>query len=387
MNKPTQNILHTGGDPRALPEFIALRVETGKLSQTGRGDIDWLRVEQLCISLFRLNGMDLQSVAWYTLARAWRAGLAGLCEGLEIATAMMKYQWATLWPNPLPARLAIITWLSTGLQHVLLSLKLTSDDLPLLQRLETQLDQNIETLEKLAQKHLSQLDRLKVQVSSVVNRVQIPQQSATLAISQSESGEANGGQIPSNRYGQDFTPLIYVPRDLTSSALSVSFSFWERSRAFFAGMLVMALFGSMTLWGYELMQPEPGKAQQIAMLAQQITPEQGKHDENWKEAMVATALPPEQMQLWQTAQFRLQRLNAELDSPEFQRTQVMSVPELKARLITIQQPLNDLVPLEELLRQLEKNPYSLVLRGKIEHRIKQDLARYSLILQLDDEEE
>lgn len=390
MIKPSQNILHTGGDPRALPEFIALRHETGKLSHSGRGEVDWLRVEQLSISLFRLNGMDLQSVAWYTLARAWRAGLAGLCEGLEIATAMMKYQWATLWPHPLPARLAIITWLSSGLQHVLRSLKLTPDDLSLLLRLETQLDQNIETLEKLAQKHLSQLDRLKVQVSSAVSRVQSPQQgqqSATLAIPQPEAAGNNGGQIPSNRYGQEFTPLIYVPRDLTSSTLSVSFSFWERSRAFFAGMVVMALFGSMTLWGYELMQPEPGKAQQMAMLAQQVTPEQGRQYKSWKQAAAATALPEEQMQLWQTAQFRLQRLNAELDSPEFQRSQVMSVPELKARLITIQQPLDALVPLEELLRQLEKNPYSLVLRGKIEHRIKQDLARYALILQLDDEEE
>jgi len=390
---PTPNILHTGGDPRALPEFIALRLETGKLGHTGHNEVDWQRVEQLSIALFRRNGMDLQSVAWYTLARAWRAGLAGLCEGLEIVTAMMKYQWSTLWPHPLPARLAIVTWLSTGLQHVLRSMKLTPDDLSLLLRLETQLDQNIETLEKLAQKHLSQLDRLKVQVSSVVNRLQRPEQEpqpTILAEKQAEEPNIDGGQIPSNRYSDDFTPLIYVPRDVTSSTLNVNFSFWERSRSFFAGMIVMALFGMMTLWGYQLMQPVPGKVQRLASLVQQITPQQGKYYKNWQQTIADMALPDEQMLLWQTAHFRLQRLNVELNSTEFQRTQTMSVPELKARLVTIQQPMEALVPVEELLRQLEDNPHSLVLRGKIEHRLKQEIARYALILHqngADEEEE
>lgn len=392
MTTPTPNILRTGGDPRALPEFIALRLEIGKQGHTGRDEVDWLRVEQLAIALFRLNGMDLQSVAWYTLARAWRAGLAGLCEGLEIVTAMMKYQWSTLWPHPLPARLAIVTWLSTGLQHVLLVMKLTQDDLSLLLRLETQLDQNIETLEKLAQKHLSQLDRLKVQVSSAVSRLQRPEQErqpTILAEAQAEKPNMDRGQIPTHRYSDDFTPLIYVPRDVTSSTLNVNFSFWERSRGFFAGMIVMALFGAMALWGYQLIQPVPGKVQRLAHLAQQITPQQGRYYENWQQAITDMALPGEQMQLWRTAHFRLQRLNAELNSPEFQRTQTMSVPELKARLVTIQQPMEEMVPVEELLRQLEDNPHSLVLRGKIEHRLKQAIARYALILHQNggDEEE
>ncbi|MEW5287608.1 type VI secretion system ImpA family N-terminal domain-containing protein [Erwinia papayae] len=387
MSTPTQNILHTGGDPRALPEFIELRHETAKTSHNSRKEIDWQRVEELSIALFRRNGMDLQSVAWYTMARAWRTGLAGLCEGLEIVTAMMKHQWSTLWPHPLPARLAIITWLSAGIQQVIRALSPGQEDLPLLHRLETQLDENVDTLEKLAQKHLSQLDWLKVQVSEVIGQIAPvghELQQTERSAPQPESDEADPDYVPPHRYADGHTPLIYVPRDLTSStALNVSFSFWERSRGFFAGMMVMLILGSMAIWGYQLMQPIPGRAQRMAILAQQITPQQVRRNESWQQTVSAMALPSAQMQLWQTAQFRLQRLGEDLDAMDTTEPGWPGLPEVKARVVTIQQPLQELMPVEELLRRLEKNKTSPVLRGKIEHRLKQLLARYALILSQD----
>ena len=382
MTAPISHILHTGSDPRGLAEFIALRQEITQLNNAA-SEIDWQRVEQLAVTLFRVNGMDLQSVAWYTLARAWHTGLTGLCEGLEIATAMMKHQWPTLWPHPLSARLAIITWLSAGIQQVLPTLSLTQDDLALLLQLQNQLQQNIEILEKLAQKHLSQLDRLINQVSHLIEQLQMPGAGAQPA-PQKEKDLISATPSPS-RYGDKFTPLIYVPHDLTSSSgLNVTFSFWERSRKFFAGMAVMALLSGILSWGYYLLQPEPGKAQRVALLAQQITPERIRQHENWQQMIVSTALPAEQLVLWNTALLRLQKLATMIDEANIASKSCISVTEIKAQLVTIQQPLQGALPVEELLRQLEKNKQSPVLRGKIDHRLKQLMSRYALILQADE---
>lgn len=384
MTAPISHILHTGSDPRGLAEFIALRQEIIRMNNSA-SDVDWQRVEQLAIALFRVSGMDLQSVAWYTLARAWRTGLTGLCEGLEIATAMMKHQWPTLWPHPLSARLAIITWLSAGIQQVLPTLSLTREDLTLLLQLQNQLQQNVEILEKLAQKHLSQLDRLIIQVSHLIELLQMAEPGVQPA-PQQETDLISAIQS-SSRHGDKFTPLIYVPHDLTSSSgLNVTFSFWERSQKFFAGMALMAILSGITLWGYYLLQPEPGKAQRVALLAQQITPERVNQYQNWQQMIVSTALPVEQLVLWNTARSRLKKLATMINVADIKSEVCIPVAEIKAQLFTIQQPLQAALPVEELLRQLEKNKQSPVLRGKIDHRLKQLMARYALILQADERE-
>ena len=74
----------TGGDPRTLADFIALRAEMNKLSHPARPDINWPYAEQLARSLLEHHGADLQTVAWYTLARARLGGLAGINEGLTL---------------------------------------------------------------------------------------------------------------------------------------------------------------------------------------------------------------------------------------------------------------------------------------------------------------
>lgn len=53
--------IKTGGDPRALPEYVGLREEMKKLSHPARPDVDWKYVEKLCLSLFEHNGVELQT--------------------------------------------------------------------------------------------------------------------------------------------------------------------------------------------------------------------------------------------------------------------------------------------------------------------------------------
>jgi len=55
--------LKTGGDPRLLPDYAALRDELSKLTHPARPDVNWRYAEKLCLSLFEQNGVELQSAA------------------------------------------------------------------------------------------------------------------------------------------------------------------------------------------------------------------------------------------------------------------------------------------------------------------------------------
>lgn len=50
--------LKTGGDPRSLPDYAALRDEISKLTHPARPDVDWRYVETLCLRLYEHNGVE-----------------------------------------------------------------------------------------------------------------------------------------------------------------------------------------------------------------------------------------------------------------------------------------------------------------------------------------
>lgn len=153
--------LKTGVDPRMLPDYAALRDELSKLTHPARPDVNWRYVEKLCLSLFEQNGVELQTAAWYTLARTQLAGLFGLNEGLAILEALISHQWGALWPQPVHARMEILSSLSQRLQQRMRSLPLNYSDLSQLYRAEQLLTGLEEVLQRLELKHLSQLDTLR----------------------------------------------------------------------------------------------------------------------------------------------------------------------------------------------------------------------------------
>lgn len=72
MNDIIPRKIKTGGDPRTLPDYTALRDELSKLTHPARPDVNWQHVEKLCLSLFEQNGVELQTLAgtrW--LGRSW----------------------------------------------------------------------------------------------------------------------------------------------------------------------------------------------------------------------------------------------------------------------------------------------------------------------------
>ncbi|MCY1700831.1 type VI secretion system ImpA family N-terminal domain-containing protein [Lelliottia sp. SL45] len=161
MNNMTPRKIKTGGDPRALPDYAALRDELCKLTHPARPDVDWRYAEKLCLSLFEQNGVELQTAAWYTLARMQLAGLSGLNEGLAILEALISHQWGTLWPQPVHARMEILSSLSLRLQQRMRTLALNYGDLSQLYRAEQLLGRLGTVLQRLELKHLSQLDVLR----------------------------------------------------------------------------------------------------------------------------------------------------------------------------------------------------------------------------------
>lgn len=164
--------LKTGGDPRLLPDYAALRDELSKLTHPARPDVNWHYAEKLCLSLFEQNGVELQTAAWYTLARTQLAGLFGLNEGLAILEALISHQWGGLWPQPVHARMEILSSLSQRLQQRMRSLPLNYSDLSQLYRAEQLLTGLGEVLQRLELKHLSQLDTLRTQMHNSAVRLE-----------------------------------------------------------------------------------------------------------------------------------------------------------------------------------------------------------------------
>ena len=130
----TQTIV-TGSDPRALPEFSAIREEINKANHPSQPELNWKLVESLALSIFKANGVDLHTATYYTLARTRNQGLAGFCEGAELLAAMIIHEWDKFWPQSGPARTEMLDWFNTRTGNILRQqVSFSENDLSLLYR-------------------------------------------------------------------------------------------------------------------------------------------------------------------------------------------------------------------------------------------------------------
>ncbi|WP_207265085.1 OmpA family protein [Pseudomonas sp. GW101-3H06] len=160
-----------GGDPRGLGEFVALHGELLKLDHPACPDVDWAKVEQLCLVLFRLNGADLQSAAAFTLARSQRYGLEGMAQGLALMDTLAG-EWPNLWPAMASVREDILAWLFHQLQFVLRGLSMDAQSLAALARVDTELLRLQLRLEHQVQGPLAPLQSLRQLIESLGHRLQ-----------------------------------------------------------------------------------------------------------------------------------------------------------------------------------------------------------------------
>ncbi|CAG8863314.1 Peptidoglycan-associated lipoprotein [Pseudomonas fluorescens] len=163
--------LRLGGDPRGFDDFTALHHELARLNHPACPDMDWARVEALCLRLFEQNGAELQTAATYTLARSQRHGLTGMAEGVALIETLVG-EWPLLWPTPAAARLDILAWLFAQLQPRLRVLQLTAGCETTLSTLDAGLERLEMKLTRLAPAPLMTLGALREQVVNLMQRAQ-----------------------------------------------------------------------------------------------------------------------------------------------------------------------------------------------------------------------
>jgi type VI secretion system protein VasL len=251
------NSVKTGGDPRTLAEFATLKEEIAKLSHPARPDVNWNKVEQLSLTLFRQNGVELQTAAWFTLARTQRAGLAGMQEGLQLIDGLLTHQWPVFWPQQTHARVEILAWLVARLQQVLRTQEFQYGDLALIYRIEKVLEHLCYVLQRLDLKHLSKLDGLRNQMHHAALRLESLESAAT-------APRVTEIQIePEGAFQQEVTaspPLVYIikepaplppplPTPEPEPEVVPNPPRWKTWHGFVAGIAISVLVGAGTWWG------------------------------------------------------------------------------------------------------------------------------------------
>ncbi|APJ79591.1 hypothetical protein CTR46_004879 [Escherichia coli] len=263
--------LKTGGDPRSLPDYAALRDEIIKLTHPARPDVDWRYVETLCLRLYEHNGVELQTASWYTIARMHTAGLSSLNEGLALIVALTRHHWSVMWPLNTHARLEIITGLFNRLQKTLRAMPPDDrDNLPLLYQTETFLKALSDTLARHELKQSSKVALPEAMVKGYITRlenqpVQGEVSSPVTLLAQALRLEAPDVQehqtLPHSR-------LVYVVSETkTEPTLFLQKSPPTFLKPFVAGVCAALLAVSVAIPGWQfLTQPSPAELQLRALL-------------------------------------------------------------------------------------------------------------------------
>lgn len=446
MTTHSERYLKTGGDPRTLADYAALRDEMNKLTHPARPDVNWQYAEKLCLSLFENNGVELQTAAWYTLARVQLAGLYGLNEGLAILDALVSRQWSNLWPQPVHARMDILSALSKRLQQTVRTLTLTYADLSQLYRAEQHLTHIGEVLQRLELKHLSQTEALRAQLHNAAVRLE----SVGNAGPQDTSPAFAGALLPAASAGGESDPVvvpevqrqwIFVAQPEPVMKIIVPTRPWK---AFVAGMALMLAAGGAALWGWQAFHrpdplvaqlnaslapaPEPLTTAQLQTLRQQNLPpeviartqqqlerlsrlppdyalRQGElliqqlqillpEDlavkqlaHQWRQQSEAAALPRGTLVGWHQGMMQLQQLTNQLNALDAKRGKYMTGSELKSQVFAITQSFSQTPPVEEQLRQIQSEQEGSSARQQQLLQVKQHLRALLYTLNVPDENE
>lgn len=179
MSETSENIIiQTGGDPRHWPEFSAIREEINKINHPARPEVNWRLIESLALTLFRTNGVDLQTTAYYALARTQKHGLAGFTESCELLAGMVVSQWERLWPEQPQARSEILEWFNARVGSQLRQHEFGIDDLRLVYRAERALQLLCDKLQQVELKRVPRIENLLYLMQNTAKRLEAAHEAA-----------------------------------------------------------------------------------------------------------------------------------------------------------------------------------------------------------------
>lgn len=409
--------LKTGGDPRSFPDYAALRDEMMKLSHPARPDVNWQLAETLCLRLFEHNGVELQSAAWYTLARMHIAGVIGMNEGLTLINALVAHQWSVMWPTATHGRMEILSVLSQRLQSVFRTLALhNGGNLKALYQADKHLSMLGDTLARHELRQAGRTDMLLQQVRQAITRLEnMPQ------------GESHQPEIMLPAQALQPLPdlvtsaaerLVYVvqPDSRVEVAMTIPSKNPRPVVPFLSGVGVALAIGAVVQWGWTTYHARPPHLQQlnssVASLPAPLSTEQRAQlnqtspltvsqaeavmgatrqhlqwlqalppdwsqqraqavlaqlqsvdprneavtqlQKTWRQQVEANALPLSALNSWHDGMKQLQVFADKLNALDSKRGKYLTVSELKSEVFTITQMFNKNPPLEEHLRRLDK---------------------------------
>ena len=439
MNNLSQRKIKTGSDPRKLPDYAALREELSKLTHPARPDIDWIYVEQRCLSLFEQNGVELQTAAWYTLARLQLAGLVGLNEGLALLEALVSHQWGALWPQPIHARMDILTSLSQRVQQQMRTLSLNYGDLSQLYRAEQLLTRLGTVLQRLELKHLSQLDTLRALMHNSAARLESRDGMTSDILPGTTIDNGAISALPHETKTPHSARWIYVAQQQHQPKIKVQTAALARRNKwqfFSAGMFTMLLISVVAVGGWQyLHRPDPLQAQLVASLApvpvtltpqqrdvlrqrtslppalladtqqqlsrleqlapdwniaygqqlveqaQGLWPEQaGSLSARWQHQLEASTLPAQNLAAWHQGMMKLAQLSERLNGLDEQKGKYITVSELKSAVFGMMTRFQQAEPIEEQLRQIHSLPVNAPQRQQLIRQLEQQLRSQTYTL-------
>lgn len=416
MSHTTERHLKTGSDPRTMPDYSALRDEIAKLSHPARPDVDWGHVEKLALNLFDTNGIELQTAAWYTQARAQLAGIQGFNEGMAILDALIRYQWSAMWPASAHARIEILSSLIKRLQQLFRTLSLQRSDLPGLNQAIRLLSSTGEALQQLELHNASGVDTLRQMLHNATIRLEnsdpLPGQiennltDVVLPVRAEKQNSQRWVYVVNSEPTVEIevtkksairiTPLMaYFSGILTAGVLSIAaFSFMPK---LFSHPGEVALNNSLAALPTSMPLPAADQIRQDAptwlkssdTYAKQLTSrlnelstlppywplqygnqlvEQTRHlypnakfteelSADWRSKLQANSLPNTTITGWYKGVSELQMLQDRLNQLDEKKGKYLTVSELKTAVFSISKSLNESVPVEELIRQLQNSPH------------------------------
>ncbi|AJJ63878.1 VasL domain-containing protein [Yersinia aldovae] len=436
MSETSQDIIiQIGTDPRHRPEFSAIREEINKINHPARPEVSWRLIESLALTLFRTNGVDLQTAVYYTLARTQRNGLAGFTEGCELLAGMVISQWEQLWPEQPQARTEILEWFNARVGSQLRQHDFSRDDLRLVYRAERALQLLCDKLQQVELKRVPRLENLLYLMQNTAKRLEAENEAAKqpasaplkmpslvyLSVADSEpirtafsAAERQSTQESSTNIEVRFAapakkrmPALWgFATGVLLSVLAAGVVYFVHIKPMQQQLAALAAKpeGAALLWlshpqvatygnqlsSLENISPLAGlrTADISVALARQLwpaDPNQVAESERWAQLLQARIGTRVAESSYFQIQQRLQALSQKLIEQEQSRGS-LTISYLKTAVYQMQTELNREIPLEELLRQLavtreQHQPASPVLIKQIDERWNALLSRYHQLTQ------
>ncbi len=124
----------SGINPNNLEDFDEIKRQINNLSKV-TGQVSWKKIQTLSKKILTSDSKDFRCSCYYTVAAMHNDGLKGLVEGLHSLLDLCVVYWYSAFPDlsKPSARLGAFEWLVEHAEKRLKHLKVSQDDLPLLE--------------------------------------------------------------------------------------------------------------------------------------------------------------------------------------------------------------------------------------------------------------